>query len=256
EAIDAGQIRIYPRPLGSIPTPSPTTVRRALDVVLPNDRSLLVALWDRDKLATCFAIRRRQGAIDMVAGPDLICRWAGPLGGDFRRDHRVLINAVSDGLGPTHLGVFAEMTTMRKLLRAGKRGSWAKAVATRDVILYPAPPYAAVALGADAVRGAAAKAARFLGGLDAVEALMPLANAFRSRVSDVASVTATLGFNPMTVLATILNRADEEGDTPTGASDARPGLEEVRAEAVAGEPGEESLEAAASPRESKAPAQS
>ena len=217
EMREAGLVRLYPDPLANVPVPAPGTVRRALDVVLPDDHSLVAMLWDRGHSWTSVAMRRRHGAIDFVAGPDLISRWTGPLGGDWRRDQRVVVDAVSRWMAPVHLGIFGEAETVRHLLRAGDPGAWAAAVAVRDVVVNPTPPYVAVALGADAVRGVASKTARLLGGIDPLSAITPLATLIRSRVADVSSITHTLGFDPLEVLRNVLRRPP--GDEPTQQGD-------------------------------------
>ena len=215
EVIDGGQLEIWPRPLANVPIPSPTTVGRALDVVLPDDRALLTILWERQNIWTAFALQKKAGMINRVVGPDLIFRWTGPLGGDWRRDHRVVARAIAREMAPVHVGVFAEARTMISLLRKGDRGSWARAVAVRDVIVHPTPPYVAVALGADAVRGVARKTAEYLGGLDAFEMVAPLLGSLRSRIGEVSSVTQTLGFNPLSALSAVLGtRGDEPEEFP------------------------------------------
>lgn len=206
ELEEAGLIRIHPRPFAQVPVPSAATVRRAFDVLLPDDSAALLVLWDQGQPYTSIAIRRRDGAIDRVVGPDLIGRYAGPLGGDFRRDHRVLGQAVSRAVAPLHVGIYTELATARALLRNPDPGAWAKAVAVRDVILHPTPRYVAVALTADAVRAAARVSTRILGGLDLLSPLSPLGHLVRSRVGEIASVTRTLGFNPLELLAAAQRR--------------------------------------------------
>jgi hypothetical protein len=210
ELQDAKLIRIWPRPLENVPVPSPGTVRRALDVVLPDERCMLVTLWQGSSPWTALALRRRSGAIDTVVGPDLICQWAGPLGGDWRRDHRVIVDAVSRALAPVHVGVFSEVDTMRDLLQDATPGHWARSAALRDVIVYPTPPYAAVALGADALRGVTRTTRRFLGGIDALSAVSPITDLIRGRIAEIASVRDLLGFDPLEALAAMLRREPTE----------------------------------------------
>jgi len=212
EMEDAGQIYVYPRPLEKVPVPSAGTVNRALDIILPDDHSVVMTVWSKGRPFTTVALSRRDGCIDRVVGPDLITRWVGPLGGDFRRDHRVIVDAVSGALAPVHLGVFAELSTLEGLLRASGPGAWAQAVAVRDVIIYPTPPYAAVALGADAVRGVATETRRLLGGVDFFQAFSPLTDLVRSRIAEVASVKATLGFDPLHALSAWLRRREPRAD--------------------------------------------
>lgn len=212
ELNEAGVIDTYPRPLARMPIPTSNTLKRALDLILPDERTLLTVLWDRGKIWTAFALHRRGGAIDRVAGPDFITRWTGPLGGDWRRDHRVITDAVSRSVAPVHIGIFSEARTMRSILTKGDGGAWARAVAVRDIIVQPTPAYVAVALGADAVRGAASRAARLVWGIDALASVAPFARVVRGRIGEIASVTQTLGFNPLTALSRVLRREHDEGE--------------------------------------------
>jgi hypothetical protein len=209
EMSEAGLMHSWPRPLANVPIPTIGMVRRALDSILPDDHAMVAVIFKGPTPWTAMALRRRAGEIDMVAGPDLIARWTGPLGGDWRRDYRVITDAVARAVAPVHMGLFMELDTMRELLRSPDAGTWATRVAVRDMIIHPTPPYVAVALGADAVRGVAQKSATFLGGIDALAPLAPLATYLRGRVAEVASVTATLGFDPLKLLATWLRRAEQ-----------------------------------------------
>ena len=212
EMSEAGLLLTWPRPLADVPIPTIGMVRRAMDTVLPDGHALVVVVWKGSAPWTGLVLRRQGGAIDLVAGPDLIARWTGPLGGDWRRDYRVISDAVTRAVAPVHLGVFAELPTVHALLRSAEPGAWARAVAVRDVIVHPTPPYVAVALGADAVRAIAKQSATWLGGIDAFGQLAPLAGYVRGRVAEVASVTSTLGFDPLAVLAAWLRRAEQSED--------------------------------------------
>ncbi len=209
ELSEAGLLHSWPRPLASVPIPSMAMVRRAMDTVLPEDRAMVAVIWKRGTPWTGLVLRRGREGIDLVAGPDLLARWTGPLGGDWRRDYRVISDVVAARVAPVHLGLFTDLDTVRTLLRTADPGAWARSVAVRDVIVHPTPPYVAVALGADALRAVARGSARWLGGIDALAPLAPLASYVRGRVSEVASVTATLGFDPLQVLAIWLRRAEE-----------------------------------------------
>jgi len=212
EVQEAGMVQVWPRPLANVPIPPTGAVRAALDLMLPDDHAAVAVLWDRGRPWTAVVLRRRHGAIDFVAGPDLLARWTGPLGGDWRRDTRVIVDAVSRAVAPTHLGLFAEVQTIEGLLRHPDPGAWARAVTTRDVLVHPTPPYVAVALGADGVRGLADRSARWLGGIDALAPFAPLTSYVRSRVSEARSLTDTLGFNPLKALAIALDSSDDDDD--------------------------------------------
>lgn len=210
EMSEAGLLLSWPRPLEHVPIPTIGMVRRALDSVLPEDRAVVFVIWNRSAPWTGLVLRRNGSEIDLVAGPDLIARWTGPLGGDWRRDYRVIGDAVERAVAPVHLGIYTDLATVRELLRGYEPGAWARAVAVRDIIVHPTPPYVAVALGADAVRKAAAESARWLGGIDAIGQLAPLARYLRGRFTEIASVTATLGFDPLKLLSIWLRRQEEQ----------------------------------------------
>lgn len=225
ELIDAGIVQVHPRPFAALPIPTAGMVRRALDTVLPEERALVMVLWSGHVPWTGVVLRRRRGEIDLVAGPDLITRWSGPLGGDWRRDHRFVSEGVARAVAPVHLGIYGEIGSVRRLLRTAEPGAWARAVALREVIVSPTPPYIAVALGADATRAVAKRAADRLGGIDALAQLAPLATYVRGRISEIASVTQTLGFDPLKALATLLSRSDDargaDGAEHDGSGDER-----------------------------------
>ena len=180
--------------------------QRALDAVLPDGRAAVAALFDRGRPYTSLVVRRRGGFIDLVAGPDLITQWSGPLGGAWRRDHRVLTNAVERHVAPVHLGLFAEVSSVREALRSGEPGEWARHVAVRDVVINPMPSSVKLALGADVVRGLSHLSSELLGGLDLWKAAGPVLRRVRGRWTEIRSVSEELGFDPLVVLAALLRR--------------------------------------------------
>jgi hypothetical protein len=208
EALDSGALQLHPRPFAAVPVPTTAMVMRALDAVLPEGSAAVVATFDGDELATLVALRRTRGEIDRVIGPDRVLGWTGPLGGDWRRDHRHITDRVAEHLAPVHLGVYAQHGDLHALLRNPAPGAWAEAVATRHVLVQPSPPYVAVALGADAMRAAALRSRELLRGIDALAPLVPFARLVRSRIGEIASVTSTLGFDPLRALALWLERSD------------------------------------------------
>jgi hypothetical protein len=228
EEMDQGHIAIHPKPFVSVPLPTAQLVRRTLDSVLPDDRAFVLAVWRGHSLWTAAILRRCAGEIDWVAGPDQLLAWTGPLGGDWRRDHRIVSQAAAAHVAPVHLGLYGDLRSVRRLLRSREAGAWAKAVASREVILHPTPPYVAVALGADAVRRVAQKSSAvfgggLLGGLDPLKQMMPVLGLLRNRVVEVASVTQTLGFDPLKLLAQFLQRVDPDGGAEESESDASDG---------------------------------
>lgn len=217
-AMDAGHIRLWPNPFANVPIPPPGAIARALDILLPRDRALLVMLFKPGtspaQLATAAAVRRNhEGEIDLLAGPDLLRTWAGPTGGDWQRDYRVYVDAVSRNVAEVHMGIFSEVPTLEALLRrGGDPGAWAAETATRNMIISPVPAAVAVAVGADALRGVGRASAKALGGFDFAGRLLPLASQLRSRWLAARTVTDELGFDPLRVLATFLRRDDAVED--------------------------------------------
>lgn len=200
ELEDEGRLRLWPT-RSRLPLPTPNMLRRALDLLLPDERVLVVAIWEGAELWTAFALRRRGGELDCMVGPELLLTWTGPLGGDYRRDQRAIRSAVENALGSVHLGLFAQRHWMESLLRDPSPGAWARAIALREVIISPAPSYVHMAMSADAARAVGRRAREWLGGLDVLGYLSPAAQFARSHVSRIGSITETLGFNPLQALA-------------------------------------------------------
>jgi hypothetical protein len=200
ELEDEGWLRFWPA-RSRLPLPTPGMLRRALDLLLPDGHVLVLALWEGPELWTAFAIRRRGGEIDCMVGPEQLLRWTGPLGGDYRRDQRAIRRAVTDALGPVHLGLFAQRQWIELLLRDPTPGAWARAIALREVIISPTPSYIHVAMSADAARAFGRRARDWLGGLDVLGYLTPAAHFARGHIQRIGSVTDTLGFNPLQALA-------------------------------------------------------
>jgi hypothetical protein len=166
-------------------------------------------LWEESDLWTALVLRRRAGEIDLIAGPELVLDVVGPLGGDYRRDHRAVSRAIGAAVAPVQLGLYAQRRRFERLLRDAQPGAWAKAIALRDVIIDPSPAYVHVAVGADALRATARRTSQLFGGLDVASLLEPLARYARDQVMHVASVSGLLGFNPLQALARRL-RSDQE----------------------------------------------
>jgi hypothetical protein len=155
ELADGGLVRVWPKRYIQVPIPSAVAIARAMDVLLPDGRAAVLALWEGRRLWTAAALRRRGGRLDWVAGPDLVARWASVEGGP-----RACAEGINDGIAramdtPVHVGLFGEAGQVRHLLRQGEPGAWARAVAAGDPLVEPMPAYVAMALGADVLRGVA-----------------------------------------------------------------------------------------------------
>lgn len=223
ELLDAGMIELWPLPALSVPIPPAAAVDRALDLFLPEDRAAVLVLWpdaretrartsapagDAPELYTALVLRRRRGELDLVAGPDLLTRWSGPLGGDWRRDHRVILDAVRRTVAPVHVGVFTDEGTFRRLLRDADPGAWAREIGLRNLLVTPMPTSAKLAIGAGALRGVGQASARLVGGLDIPGTLLPIVSSVRNEWTTIRTITDTLGFDPLRVLAAFLQTRD------------------------------------------------
>lgn len=153
ELAEEGAIQSWPQRLKGVPLPSPAVIRGGLDALCPAGKTAVVGLFERGELWSALVIARGPLGIDRVLGPELLRPAIGLLSGDFRRDYWHLMRAVERQVGPLHIGLFTEVSTLRRLVTEGRAGSWARAVAVRDVVVSPMPAAVAVPLGVDAARG-------------------------------------------------------------------------------------------------------
>ncbi len=147
-------LRVWPNPVPELLLPAAPAARPALEFLLPEGRAVVLGVFDDGTLWTGAVLRRNAEGFDVFAGPQALLEWAGPLGGAWRRDHRVLTKAVEQELGPLHAGLFMERATAQRLIAGRHAGDWAISFATRDVILHPLPATAAAGLGLDVLSGA------------------------------------------------------------------------------------------------------
>jgi hypothetical protein len=162
EMMHGGLIRVDPK-LPTLPLPGPGVLRRTLDLLLPIGHSALLCAWVGGEIDTALCVHRGPGGIDALLGPRWLEAAVGPLGGDFRRDYRIVNEAVADELGPLVIAAHAQTPTLRALFRAPDPGAWASSAATRELIVRPMPPYAIVALGADALHSVASRSLAWSG---------------------------------------------------------------------------------------------
>ncbi|MGD8826720.1 MAG: hypothetical protein PVI24_17175 [Myxococcales bacterium] len=202
-------LRVWPNPvpdllLAAAPVAGPMT-----DLLLPEGHSVVLGIFDEDgSLWTGAVLRRESAELDTLAGPSALEQWAGPLGGEWRRDHRVLVRAVARELGPVHVGLFMAAPTARKLLKGRKPGDWAIAFVSRELLIYPLPAFAAAALSLDVVGGAALQALQALEQMDPEE-ISTIARGFWHGLTDGKGVEGLLGFSPRQVIADAIERTSQ-----------------------------------------------
>jgi hypothetical protein len=207
-----GALSVWPWRLAEWPVPSERAVVRALDSLCPDEKAIVLGVFDSGELATCVVARRKGAAFDRIVGPDELRTEMGILSGDFRRDHRHLVAAVERTVAPVALGCFAELSTLKALAGSREAGAWARAVAAQDVVIAPWMPGVAVPLGVDvgrvALKGLKALAESFGAG-HLLSREGPIAQAVlgleRPPWLD-QDLRAFLGFDPLKLLGRLLSR--------------------------------------------------
>lgn len=149
-----GSITFWPFRTADWPIPSERAIGRALDLLCPDEKALVLGVFEAGALSTCLVARRRGSGFDRLVGPDELAGEMGLLSGDFRRDHRHLATVVERRIGPIAVGCYGELGTFQSLAGTREPGAWARAVAAQDVVISPWMPAVAVPLGLDAGRAA------------------------------------------------------------------------------------------------------
>jgi hypothetical protein len=219
-------IRVWPNPLPDVLLSAAPMAKPASEWLVPDGHCVVLGVFDQDgSLWTGAVLHREAGELDVLAGPLALTRWAGPLGGEWRRDHRVLVRAVARELGPVHLGLFTEARTAQRLLRDRKAGDWAMAFVTRDLLIHPLPAFAGAALGLDVLGGAAQQLLLALDQMDSEE-IVSVAQGFWRGLTDGRGLEGLLGFSPKQVIAEALERASvaEDPSSPEDDQDPSPTL--------------------------------
>ena len=185
-------LRIWPNPLPDLLLAAAPAAKPAMDFLLPDGHSVVLGVFEDGQLWTGAVLRRNGGNFDVLAGPAAMSEWAGPLGGAWHRDHRVLTRAIERELGPLHIGFFMERTTAQTLLTGRQAGEWAIAFATRELLVHPLPGYAAAGLGIDVLSGAAQVALAALDEMDSEE-IITIAQGFWRGLTDGKGIEGLLG---------------------------------------------------------------
>ncbi len=154
-----------------IPLPGAEVARRAIDLLLPDDRSLVLYIVDqtgetarpgsprRPRVFASLVLCKRRGQITHVS------THAG-LGlhepsGDLRRDAKQLSQAAAR-VGKPHLGLYLTLPAWRRVV-GPQPGALAKAVALGEAIIDPVPAWMLAMTGLGAATGLAEGAGRLLG---------------------------------------------------------------------------------------------
>ena len=216
-------LRIWPNPVPDLLLSAAPAAKPAIDFLWPDGHNVVLGVFEDGELWTGAVLRRNAGSLDVFAGPDAMSQWAGPLGGAWHRDHRVLTRAVERELGPIHIGLFMDRSTARAVLTGRQAGEWAMAFATRELMVHPLPAYAAAGLSIDVLGGAAQYALQALDQMDPEE-IIAIAQGFWRGLTDGKGLEGLLGFSPTQAISGALGKAFSErpppGDAENPATDA------------------------------------
>ena len=204
-----GALRVWPLPLAEWPVPRENVVLAVLDALCPKGKALALVVFEQEELSTCLVARRGERGFDALVGPSELRPEVGFLSGDFRRDYRYVARAIEEHVAPLSLACYGEFHTFRRLAASETPGSWATAVAARDIVLSPAPPVIALPLGVDVGRAAFA-GLRVLADRAGMSGLFGGLGAKLGRIEGLAmveqSVSEWLGFDPIKLLSRLLAR--------------------------------------------------
>ena len=143
---------LWPGSLRTVPVPARELITRALDLFVPDNRTVVIASWRGSHMVTCLAMRRTAGAFDTLLGPNELRAQVPPSSGDRAAAHRRLIDAVQLRLGAVSLGLSADQAVWGTLFDADEPGRWARLVASGNVLIDPMPAAVALPLAVDAGR--------------------------------------------------------------------------------------------------------
>jgi hypothetical protein len=202
-----GLVTMWPKRIADIPLPGSRVIGTALDLLCGDGRAIALGVFRHGELYTGLVARRRGLGFDRIVGPAELRAEMGLLSGDFRRDYRHFVTAAERQVGSLSLGVFGELPTFQMLAKSAAPGSFALAVASRDLIISPTSPALALPLGLDVGRaafmGLRGLAERFGAGA-ALGPILGRAEEFVSR-----DLSALLGFDPWAALVGLFERDTE-----------------------------------------------
>lgn len=154
-------VLVSPRLLGALPLPPYDLLQRTFDRIFPAGRSVLFYVFEGTQLHCSAILRKRGGDIDLVSSQrafDAELRVRGLA--DLPR----LRKLVAERYGEVHICMAVPLSAWRRFV-AGDRSALARALASRQAVLDPAPAWLRALIGAGAVSEAATRSARFAGKL-------------------------------------------------------------------------------------------
>jgi len=203
-----GRFKAWPPRIIHWPVPSYSTVLRAMDAFCPQGKSIALGVFHQGELYTALAARREGAGFDALLGPEVLRPRMGLLSGEWSRDYRHVLTAVEQELGPVYQGFFAEFSTLGRLLDSDEPGTFARAVALRDLIIAPAGPLVAVPLAVDTARATLRAAQRLVSRarLDSTRPWAKISDRVQAANMSGWEVADILGFDPLALLKKLVER--------------------------------------------------
>jgi hypothetical protein len=189
-------IYLSPRVLGGVPVPSYEAVQRTLDLLFPDDRSVVVYVFERNEIHTSLIAVKRRGDICELTSH---LASAGAVH-DWHRDYPKLLQAAERRCAKPHIGVFIDLGCWQRI--AAGASSVSRELAAKNLVLDPVPPWLMGLVAADA----GAQVAKV--GFGLLSRFVP--DTVMKAAKDVAQAAAErgpfalLGFNPFDVAGQLL----------------------------------------------------
>jgi hypothetical protein len=166
------KLHLDPNPF-VIGIPRADTLLRAADLLLPDDRSMVLYIVDmngttaqdpaargRPRVWTSLVIGKRRGQVTSVT-THLGLGFSAP-SRDLRGDARLLGRAASTRVAPPHLGLYITLDAWRRVI-GPQPGALARAAALGEAVIEPMPTWFLATAGLGAATGIAEGAGKLLG---------------------------------------------------------------------------------------------
>jgi hypothetical protein len=186
-------VLLSPRLLGALPLPRYELLVRGFDRLLPDGRTTMFYVLDEGRVWTSIILRKRAGEIDLVSSQAAL---------DDHQRVRSLADItrvralVTRRYGPPHICLAVPLSAWRSFV-SGDRSALARALATKQALLDPAPTWLHALIGAAAVSDAANRSARLAGKLLSRSPLGSLLGGAPEKLAGkLANPLETLGIDP------------------------------------------------------------
>ena len=155
-------LHVDPDLFSSIPVPTYAALQQTFDMLLPDDRSAGLFVFDRSGIYTSIVIEKRRGDLARITSPRALGTEALRVT-DFRDGrHRLLLEAMARHSLRPHAALFCTTSAWREI--AGPQpGALAQKLALRQAVIDPAPPWLLAFTGAGAAAGVAQTASKLFG---------------------------------------------------------------------------------------------